>query len=68
MFIVKLHSEKMNMKNNKGQYLKNMKERVIILVHCSPPKWDMSTYEVSSWYLKDFQTKCTYEKLEKGNN
>jgi hypothetical protein len=31
-----------------------MQGRVIILVHCTPPQWGLSTYEVSSWYLKYF--------------
>jgi hypothetical protein len=28
-----------------------MQGRVIILVHCTPPQYDLSTYEVSSWYM-----------------
>jgi hypothetical protein len=31
-----------------------MQGGVIILVHCTPPQYDLSTYEVSSWYLKYF--------------
>jgi hypothetical protein len=31
-----------------------MQGRVIILMHCTPPKYDLCTYEVSSWYLKYF--------------
>jgi hypothetical protein len=29
-----------------------MQGRVIILMHCTPPQYVLSTYEVSSWYLK----------------
>jgi hypothetical protein len=40
--------QKLSLKNNKGQQLKNDAGRVIILVHCTPPQYDLSTYEVSS--------------------
>jgi hypothetical protein len=39
-------------KITKGNNSKIMKGRVIILVHCTPPEWDLCTYEVSCWYLK----------------
>jgi hypothetical protein len=41
-------------KITKGNNSKNMQGGVIILVHCTPPHYDLSTYEVSSWYLKYF--------------
>jgi hypothetical protein len=25
-------------------------------VRCTPPQWDLSTYEVSCWHLKDFSS------------
>ena len=40
----KFKYEKLIKSNNS----KNKKGRVMVLVHCTPPKWDLSTYEVSS--------------------
>jgi hypothetical protein len=49
-----------------------MKGRVIIIVHCTPPEWDLCTYEVSCWYLKGFLSyvldKNYFCKITKGNN
>jgi hypothetical protein len=41
-------------KKTKGNNLKIMQGRVITFVHCTPPQWDLSTYDVLSWYLKYF--------------
>ena len=49
-----------------------MEERVTVLVHCTPLQWDLSMYEVSSWYLKDFLSyapdKIYAFKATEGNN
>jgi hypothetical protein len=47
---------------------KIMKGRVTILVHCTPPEWDLCTYEVSCWYLKGFLSYARFLKITKGNN
>jgi hypothetical protein len=61
-----------SMKITKGNNSKIMKGRVIILVHCIPPGWDVSTYEVSCWYLKGFLSyaldKDKVRKITKGYN
>jgi fucose 4-O-acetylase-like acetyltransferase len=41
-------------KITEGNNWKKLCKVVIILVHCTPPQYDLSTYEVSSWYLKYF--------------
>jgi hypothetical protein len=52
---VMLHSgEILVWKITKGNNSKIMQSRVIILVHCTPPQWGLSTYEGSSSYLKHF--------------
>jgi len=35
----------------KGNNSKSMMPRVMVLVHCTSPKWDLSTYEVSCWCI-----------------
>jgi hypothetical protein len=51
-FWVMLHSgEELSIKITKGKLTQG---RVIILVHCTPLQWGLSTHEVSSWYLNYF--------------
>jgi len=38
-----------------GNSSKSMMPRVMVLVHCTSPKWDLSTYEVSCWCLADLR-------------
>jgi hypothetical protein len=32
-----------------------MQDRVTIFMHCTPPQYELSTNEVSSWYLKNLR-------------
>ena len=45
---------------------------LMVLVHCTSPQWDLSTCEVSCWYLEYFLSyapdKNQAWKLTKGNN
>ena len=34
-------------KITKGNNSRNIKHRVMVLVHCTSPQWDLSTYEIS---------------------
>ena len=40
------------LKNTKGDNFKIMESEVMVLEHCKSTQWDLSTDEVSSWYLK----------------
>jgi hypothetical protein len=52
-----------------GNNSKIIKSRVIILMHCTPPEWDLYTYEVSCWYLIRFLSYALkHEKITKVNN
>ena len=59
-------------KISKGNNSEIMKERVMVLEHCTSPQWDLSTYEVSSWYLLYFlkygPDKIKVWKISKASN
>jgi len=50
-FRVMLQTKFKNKNEQKGKNFESMKLWVMVLVYCTSPQWDLSTYEVSCWCL-----------------
>ena len=70
--LLRYYEGKINREITKGNNCKSINARVMNLVQCSSPEWDVSMYEVLCWYvlylLRYNECKSNGGKITKGNN
>ena len=49
-----MYSGRINKNRERANNSENRYARVMVLVHCTPPQWDLLKYLVSRWYIFEF--------------